>query len=439
MQSDVSGLGVAQKKNFAPRFGFAYQAANRFVVRGGYGIFYGGFENVGGDNLGGNYPFLYTFSFPTPDAAHPITYSDGATATLERGFLSIPLSPLLVNPQGLQLKGIQYDFKTPYTQSYNLTVQYQLSPSQTVSLGYVGTSARHLITSPGANQVSQFLPPGANPQLYVPFPDLGRGSNYDATEGNSFYNSMQINYERRFSGGLSILADHTWSQCRTDARDRLNSNIGGYRAPGLPGFGIQGDYSLCEFDVRQIVHFSGLYQLPVGRGKTLLQDSGRIVNTALGGWRMSWILTLQGGQPFTIGCNPSTSASFGCNALLVPGQNIYGGSHNVNQWLNPAAFHNPPAATAIGQSDFSPLGGAPTQAAGPGFHRLDWSIFKEFATSERTHAEFRAEFFNLTNHPNFAQPGSLNFTDPKNFAKITATRDNPNDPREVQLALKFYF
>ncbi|MGH7486607.1 MAG: hypothetical protein ACREMY_13565, partial [bacterium] len=86
-----------------------------------------------------------------------------------------------------------------------------------------------------------------------------------------------------------------------------------------------------------------------------------------------------------------------------------------------------------------PLGGAPTQAVGPGFGRIDWSLFKDFVTSETTHVEFRAEFFNLTNHPNFAQPGSLNFNSPTTFSKITATRDNPNDPREIQIALKFYF
>ena len=227
---------------------------------------------------------------------------------------------------------------------------------------------------------------------------------------------------------------------RTDARERLIGGIGGYRAPALTGFGIQGDYALCDFDVRQIFHFSGGYDLPVGRGKALLHDAGGIANALIGNWRMSWILTLQTGQPLTIGCNPSTSA-FGCNALLVPGQDIYAGARNVNHWLNAAAFHNPPVATAVGQTDLSPLGGAPTQAAGPGFHRLDWSVFKEFPIRERARLEFRAEFFNLTNHPNFAQPDStnLNFTNPSTFGKITATRDNPNDPREIQLALKLYW
>jgi len=438
VESSQFAFGEPQNTNFAPRFGFAYQAAPRLVLRGGYGVFLGGFENVGGDNLGGNYPFLYTFNFPALDPAHPITYSDGSLATLERGFLGIPLSALLVKPQGLQLKGIEYNFKTPYTQSFNLTLQFKLRSSQSISAGYVGSLARHLITGAGSNQVSQFLPPGTNAQPFVPFPDLGRGPNYDATEGNSAYHSLQLSYQRQLSQGLSFLADYTWSKCRTDARDRLIGSIGGYRAPALPGFGIQGDYSLCDFDARQILHFSGFYELPLGRGRAFLGNAGRFTNAALGGWQMSWILTLQDGQPLTVGCNQGTSAGFGCNALLVPGQDVYAESHTVNRWLNPAAFQNPPRVSAVGQNCIPCLGGAPTQAAGPGFHRMDWSLFKEFLTSERTRLEFRVEFFNLTNHPNFAQPGALN-TGAADFASITKTRDNPNDPRQLQVALKFYF
>lgn len=168
-------------------------------------------------------------------------------------------------------------------------------------------------------------------------------------------------------------------------------------------------------------------------------NQGGAVNQLVGGWSTNWILTLQDGQPLTIGCTNATTADLGCNALLVPGQNPIGGSHNVNQWLNPAAFANPPAATTAGQTDFAPLGGAATQVAGPGFHRLDFSLFKHFQTSESTHVEFRAEVFDLTNHPNFALPSLTNFLNTSNFGKITATRDSPNDPREIQLALKFYW
>ena len=137
----------------------------------------------------------------------------------------------------------------------------------------------------------------------------------------------------------------------------------------------------------------------------------------------------------------ATCVASRCFAPTVPGQGIYAGPHNVNQWLNPAAFASPPVATANGQSDYSPLGGAPTQFYGPGFHRLDFSLFKDFRTTEGTHLEFRSEFFNLTNHPNFsppgfsgngvvAAPGSLDYTSPTTFGKIASTRDGQNDQRE---------
>jgi hypothetical protein len=88
----------------------------------------------------------------------------------------------------------------------------------------------------------------------------------------------------------------------------------------------------------------------------------------------------------------TTTSGYGCNAPLVPGQSVIAGPHNVNDWLNAAAFASPPVATAIGQSDYAPLGGAPSQFFGAGFHSLDFSAFKTFRVTERTKLEFRAEF-----------------------------------------------
>jgi hypothetical protein len=111
----------------------------------------------------------------------------------------------------------------------------------------------------------------------------------------------------------------------------------------------------------------------------------------------------------------------------------------VEQFYNPAAFANPPVATQIGQTDFGPLGGKRTQVTGPPYKKLDFSLFKSFQVTERTRLEFRAESFNLTNTPAFANPSSTNFTDTRNFGKITATRNNPNDARQIQFALKLYW
>ena len=447
--SDVPGLGHSQLTNFSPRIGFAYQLTSKLVARGGYGLFYGGFENSTVETYV-DFPFQYSLSYSnlTPDA--PIIFPNGATGTLENGLSAIPLTSAAVQPAGVSFTGEDYHSKTPYTQGYNFTLQYQLSPNDTVQAGYVGNTVRHLGVYTNANSPHQILPPGLNTFDYSAYPDFQNGFTYTSFAGDSYYNSLQLNYERRFNNGLSALANFTWSKCRTDAVDVLNSTaIGGRGAPLLPGFGIQGDYGLCDFDTPKVFHLSGAYDLPVGKGRRFLSHSPGVVNALAGGWSTNWILTLQSGQPGTVPCAITTTSGFGCYALLVPGQSVTAGPHNVDHWLNPAAFASPPVATTIGQSDYSPLGGAPSQFYGPGFHRLDFSLFKTFSVTERTRLEFRAEIFNLTNTPNFslpgfggngvsAAPGSLDYTS-DSFGKITSTRDGQNDQREIQFALKLYF
>ena len=202
-----SGLAHVPNDNFGPRFGLAYRPTNRLVVRAGYGIYYGAFENRGGyPSLGYNYPFQYSFGFPSPNPSTPIQYSNGAYATLETGLTAIPLNPSLVTANGLALRGIQLQYQTPYYQSYNFTIQYELVPSTTVQIGYVGSLARHLETFPGTNVQSVLLPLNANPQSYVPFPDFSRGSPYLDTIGVSNYNALQG------AIGKEIL-QRAWSSC----------------------------------------------------------------------------------------------------------------------------------------------------------------------------------------------------------------------------------
>jgi hypothetical protein len=122
----------------------------------------------------------------------------------------------------------------------------------------------------------------------------------------------------------------------------------------------------------------------------------------------------------------------------VPGQNIYGAPHNYNRWLNSAAFAEPPAATQVGQTNYAPLGGEGQQARGPGFNNLDSSIFKNFAFTETIRLQFRAEAFNTTNTPHFANPSNTNLTS-SGFGQITATRFSSQDSRRLQVALKLSF
>jgi outer membrane receptor protein involved in Fe transport len=432
-----SGLSVVQDTNFAPRFGIAYQATQRLVVRAGYGIYYGAFQNRGGSpSLGYNYPFQYSFHFPAPNPASPIQYPDGSYGTLETGLTAIPLAASNVTAKGLSLQGIQLHYKTPYYENYNFTLQYQIAPSMTVQAGYVGGVSRHLEAFVGANLQSVLLPLNDNPQDYVPFPDFARGSSYLDTVGVSSYNALQAKLEKRFSNGLNFLVTYSFQKTLTDAHDALNGGgLAGYRATGI--IGIQGDYGPAAFDIRHAFSASGTYQLPFGKGKPHLNHGG-VAQFLLGNWSMNWILTLDTGQPQTIGCATGTGAGTGCYALDVPGVDPYTGQ-SVAHFYNAAAFATPPAVTAVGQTNLTPLGGGAGQVYGPAYHRLDFSLFKEFPISESKRFEFRAEAFNLTNSPNFALPGSLNYLDTVSFAQITSTRDNPNDPRELQFALKFYW
>jgi hypothetical protein len=466
------GLGNSQNSNFAPRFGFAYQVQPKLVVRGGFGLFYNGFENRGfSPNIGENYPFQFNFSFFNPDSAHPIKdFSGCATATpaggptLETGFTCTPLDPLLVNANGLALRGIQFDYKTPYAMSGNLTVQYQLTPTMSVQAGYVTSLARHLEVFPGNNNVTSIQPTSVAASTLVPFADFGRGSSQADTEGNSHYHGIQTKLEKQFAGGLNFLFTYTYSKTMSDAGDLLNggSDNVGYRAPDVPGFGIHKDYTLANFDIRNVFHFSGGYELPVGKNKRYLSGASGVTNALVGGWSIVWSSTLQGGQPIRLNCPSGTAQSLGCGALFT-GQPLKLGIHTdangILSWFgNPAAFtqpcvlggNTPNGCVALTGADA--LGGV-TQVPGPGFHRLDLSFFKDFRFNERFRLQFRTEVFNIFNHPNFNAPGfggngvvaiagATDFTNTTNkttFGEIGSTRDAPYDPRQIQFALKFYY
>jgi hypothetical protein len=471
------GLGNSQKSNFAPRIGIAYQFTPKLVVRTGFGIFYNGFENRGfSPNLGENYPFQFNFSFGSPNDVTPIsantpfagcpTAGPGGTATFEAGFSCTPLSPLLVtNAQGLGLRGIQFNYDTPYTMGANLTVQYQLTPSLSVQAGYVTTLARHLESFPGSNSPTSIAAASTPEKNLVPFPDFGFNNSYAATAGMSAYHSLQTKVEKRFADGLNFLFTYTWSKTMSDAGDLLNGgSVAGFRAPNVPGLGMAFDYGLADFDVRNVFHFSGSYELPFGKGKHFMSDAAGIQDKIVGGWSLNWSTTLQGGQPISLGCPSGTASNLGCGALFT-GQPLKLGLHTDQNGLlswfgNPGAFVQPCVLGAGGVPEAgtpagcTPLTGAEalggiTQVPGPGFHRLDFSVFKVIPIKERLQVQFRAEIFNIFNHPNFNAPnfggnGVVAISNSGNynsstFGEIGSTRDDPYDPRQIQFALKLVF
>jgi hypothetical protein len=464
--SNNLSLGLSQHTNFGPRLGLAYQWTPKLVMRAGFGIFYNGFENRGySPNIGENYPFQFGFSFGSQPDQQPLNSSVFSTFAgtpcantfpFEAGFTCTPLVTSLVEASGLPLEGIQYNYITPRTEGWNLTLQYELSPSTTVSLGYVGNSVHHLEAFPGSNNVNQILLPTA--ATVYQYMDFTPGQSYAATEGDSYYDALQLTFEKHYAQGLDFLATYTYSNARSDAEDLLNGGVGeGYRAPTMAGFGIQGDYQEADFHIRNVFHFSGGYELPFGPGKHFLANATGVEKLALGGWSMEWRATAEGGQPATIGCVGATSNYLGCTAMLVPGQPLYTNKEAPNGMWNPAAFTQPctpGTSTPAGCVPFPNgslglLGGADTQVDGPGIFQFDYSLFENFQLSERFRLQFRSEFFNILNHPTFnppnfygngvvAMPGAGSYNS-SNFGRSGSTRFAPYDPRQIQFALKLYF
>jgi hypothetical protein len=438
-----NATGDAQDYNFAPRVGFAYRINPHVVARGGFGITYGALDNIGfGPVIGNNYPFAYTVNYNAATSQMPLTVAGGQTAVLGNALVAQDLeNPTVVNGSGLSLQGRQYAFQTPYQETANLAIEDQFTNHDAISIGYVGTFGRHLDSQGTQNSTSAILPPGTDQydptvQGHIPFPSLAPNAAFMTTNSVSNYNSTQVIYQHQLSAGLTVLANYTYAKCMTDERASQAQGEPGYRAEWLPGFGIAADDTLCGYDVAQVVHTSGTYVLPFGRGKEFLSSEGRLMDAFTGGWVTNFIYSHQTGQPFNIGCPVATTANFGCAADVVPGANIYAGGHSVHQWLNASAFVNPPTATAVGQIDFAPLGGTPNQARGPSFQDLDMSLFKQFPIRESSKVEFRAEAFNLPNNHSFGTPGSLDFQNPVGFSAITYERNNA---RILQLALKLYY
>jgi Carboxypeptidase regulatory-like domain len=496
------GLLQTQKTNFAPRLGAAYEITPKLVARGGFGLFFNSFENQGyGPNIGENYPFVYNLSYgPKANPSGPsvasqvaptsyntpfagcATAGPGGTGSLESGFSCIPFTPTAVNALGLGLQGLQFDFATPRTYSANLSLQYSLTPSLAATASYVYTHGADLQGGVGYQNVTQILPAGVSTGIgcpyadfaensCVPFVDFGGGS-YQATYGVSSYHSLQTKLEETFAHGLTFLLTYTYSKTMSNAGDLLNGgSTGTLRAYSVPGLGPKFDYALADFDLRNVIHFSGGYELPVGKGHQFLNEGG-VVNAILGGWATNWILPLQGGQPINFGCHTGTTSGLGCDDILVPGQSpklgikdtTLGGYHGPFWIGNPGAFTQPcqlgvvsgtiapiagSAPNCVPLSGAAALGSKPGQIAGPGFHRLDFSLFKNFQMTERFSLQFRSEFFNITNHPNFNAPnfggngvnsigGSGDYTS-ATFGAIGSTRDAPFDPRQIQFALKLYY
>jgi hypothetical protein len=411
-QPGVSSFANAQQdwKDFAPRFGFAYQALSHTVVRGGFGLFYNPNGN-GGVNLRLE---------RTPPYGPIYLVNPGDLIPGQKFSQGLPPSPTVnltaaeTNPSGAVL-GVAGNFKNAYAEQFNLTVEQEIPEiGSLLRVAYVGNLGRRLGTSWNLNTA---VPgPGTNFNVRRPFynadPSLGDVT-YSTSDGLSNYNSLQVSLEKRFSKGITALVGYTYAH----AIDDVGTDFGG--GTGTPQNVLDrfGDRGNSAFDLRQRFTLSYTYLLP-GPHKGAL-------GYALGGWQLNGIIVSQTGLPFTVASNNSTvNNNTGSRPNCIASATL--SSPTIQDWFNLTAFATP-APYTYGNCGRDTL-------FGPGRTNFDQSIFKQFHIGDRLMVEFRAEVFNIFNHPQFGQP---NATVPSGPAgTITSIVGNP---RDMQVSARIVF
>jgi Carboxypeptidase regulatory-like domain/TonB dependent receptor len=401
----------ADKNNFAPRVGFAWTLGEdeKTVLRGGYGVYYDQSPLAPAEALYFNSPFFDNnifFSLP----GLPLTLNDPFPS-----FFPFPLPDSAL--------AIQRDLRTGYMQHWNFNVERELWRASVLEIAYVGSKGTKLLTARDINQPQpSVLPPGLP---FVPRPDP-RFDDIDLLESraNSSYNAMQVRFQQRLARGFSALASYTWSKSIDDASNFFSSA----GDPNFPqdSFNVAAERGRSNFDVAHRLSVSYSYALPFRKYEG-------VAGTLLNGWETYGIVTLQTGRPFTVALlseidNSGTGRSilgFGANDRPNLVGNPELSDPSTLQWFNTAAFTFPPPGT-FGNAGRNILDG-------PGFQNVNASLLKNTRITERVNLQFRAEAFNLFNHPNFNLPD--NFLGSPTFGRITSARD----PRHIQFGLKLLF
>ncbi len=429
-----------EKNNFMPRLGLAWQVTEKTVVRAGYGIFF--------DTLGVNTtsPTQTGFSQSTPIQAsldNGLTYIATLANPLPNGLLTPqgPAGGLLTNI-GQAVTFFDPGMKHPYSQRWSLGVQRELPWGFVADVSYVGnrgaripvfrnynnTPARFLSTSPTRDQATiNFLSAavpnpfaGLNPifgttisrgNLLKPFPHFG-DVRVEEPIGYSWYHSMQLRSEKRFSHGFTFQLAYTWSKLM-EAIEFLNpTDSTPYESIG-------------DFDRTHRVAASGIWEIPVGKGKKFGAQWPGVVNLFIGGWQIGGVVTRQSGPPLGFG-----NRIFTGDLKNVP---VSDDQRTVERWFNvDAGFNRVTAQQLASNIRTFPLRFSGIR--GDDQTRWDFSITKTWPVKERIKLQFRAEVFNAWNNTNLNPPN----TDPTStaFGTITATS---GDARNWQFAFKLTF
>jgi hypothetical protein len=404
----TEALWLNEYNHLAPRFGFAFRLAKGTVIRGGYGIFTGAihFDNINIMQL--NPPVAGSITIIN-DPLQPV-------ATIQN---PMPRSLFPTNPY-YNITSVQPDrhYRNGYMQDWNLQIGREITASDVLEVGYVGSKGTHLDTS-----VSNYNSPdpGLGPvQPRRPYPQFGP-IRMQIADGNSSYHALQTRYEHRLSQGLSLTAAYTWSHWIDDQYQ--SSNWGGAQAQDPRNRG-RAERADSTFDLRHRLVVGYLWELPFARNR-------KGVSSLVSGWAVGGIVTLQSGSPFNVtqsGDSQNTGGG-GQRPNVVPGRApaLPSSERDPQRWFDTSAFSR--SVLAYGNSPRNPL-------VGPGTRVFDLSATKAFRLphTESHEVLFRAEFFNAFNTPQFAAPGSSLGTG--SFGVVTGTsRDN----RQIQFALKYNF
>ncbi|HTM48253.1 MAG TPA: TonB-dependent receptor [Bryobacteraceae bacterium] len=421
------------KNNVGPRLGFAWQAVPRFVVRGGYGISYNGAYAAAVPNSMAQ-GFSLNGSFTSPDGGftQALLFRDGMPAITRE-----PLGPgygAVRVGQAVRAAPDYIDFHhtNSYSQQWNLTLQKELLGNLLLEGAYIANVA-HNLGGPNVNINQIPLVNGRGPAVQAqtarPFPQFGNVTRISPNWGNSSYHSMNLKVEKRYSNGLNFLGNYTWSKFLDDVETGTQS--GGQAGNGYQHIDARNlNKGPSGSDIRHRVTFSSVYELPVGKGRRLALNN-RVADFVAGGWGVGAIFEVHTGVPWGVveQTNRLNTFSDSQRPNLLRDPTLDGSRPRadfIRQWFDTSAFAAP--------GDGIMGSAARISGYGPGLVELDLSVHKRFAVTEKSGMIFRAEFFNLPNRPNFAQPASTRGAGP--FGTIN---NIVGSAREIQLGLRFEF
>lgn len=446
---------------FSPRLGLAYRLNNKTVIRTGYGIFWLGNDIAFGFAPNGDPVNAYTTPFlGTLDGS--VTPKDTLGNPFPTGLIPPPghspnLQQLFI---GQGITAPVYDEPHAYAQQWNFDIQRELPGGMALSITYAGSKGTHL---PGPSQQLDQLPPEymalgtklqdqvTNPffgivqlgalaqpkvaygQLLRPYPQYNGYAMQSPPNRNSIYHSGQVQLQKRFAKGGTIVAAYTWSKLISDT-----DTLTGWLEPGGGAGGVQNNYniraerSLALYDTPQRAVFSYIYDLPFGKGQKFGQNLTGVAGKIAAGWGINGVTTFQSGTPLPIGVAVNTTNSFGGgqrpNRTGISAGLDGSAQSRLSGWFNTAAFSLPAPFTFGNSARTMP------DARSHGIANYDFTVFKNTAITERVGLQFRTEIFNLFNRVRFGYPGTSIGT--PQFGVISGQY---NDPRLVQFALRLLF